>query len=51
MGDAMVIFAPFANSWRRFAGELYAPVQPSWGGNNRSVALRVPLSDPDQRRI
>lgn len=51
MGDSMLIFAPHANSWRRFAANSYAPVSPTWGVNNRSVALRIPAGDIRARRI
>ena len=51
MGEAMLIFAPHANSWRRFASNSYAPVSPTWGVNNRSVALRIPAGDICARRI
>lgn len=51
MGDSMLIFAPHANSWRRFAAQSYAPVSPTWGVNNRSVALRIPAGDRRARRI
>ena len=51
MGESMLVFAPHANSWRRFASQSYAPVSPSWGGNNRSVALRIPAGDIKARRI
>ncbi len=51
MGEAMLVFAPHANSWRRFASNSYAPVSPTWGVNNRSVALRIPAGDIRARRI
>ncbi len=51
MGESMLVFAPHANSWRRFAANSYAPVAPTWGVNNRSVALRVPAGDAKARRI
>lgn len=51
MGESMLVFAPHANSWRRFASQSYAPVSPSWGVNNRSVALRIPAGSPAARRI
>jgi glutamine synthetase len=51
MGESMLVFAPHANSWRRFASQSYAPVSPTWGVNNRSVALRIPAGDPRARRI
>ena len=51
MGESMLVFAPHANSWRRFAAQSYAPVSPSWGVNNRSVALRIPAGPVAARRI
>jgi glutamine synthetase len=51
MAESMLVFAPHANSWRRFASQSYAPVSPSWGVNNRSVALRIPAGDRQARRI
>ncbi|MGQ0672515.1 MAG: glutamine synthetase family protein [Hyphomicrobium sp.] len=42
MADAMAIFAPNANSYRRFRKSSYAPIAPNWGVNNRTVSLRVP---------
>ncbi|MBD3765659.1 MAG: glutamine synthetase [Rhodobacterales bacterium] len=51
MGESMLVFAPHANSWRRFAAQSYAPVSPTWGVNNRSVALRIPAGEARARRI
>jgi glutamine synthetase len=51
MGESMLVYAPHANSWRRFAAQSYAPVSPTWGVNNRSVALRIPAGDIRARRI
>ena len=51
MAEAMLVFAPHANSWRRFVSQSYAPVAPTWGVNNRSVALRIPAGDAKNRRI
>jgi glutamine synthetase len=51
MAESMLIFAPHANSWRRFVAQSYAPIAPTWGVNNRSVALRVPAGDVKSRRI
>jgi len=51
MAESMLVFAPHANSWRRFASQSYAPVSPTWGVNNRSVALRIPVGDIAARRI
>jgi glutamine synthetase len=51
MGESMLVFAPHANSWRRFVAQSYAPVAPTWGVNNRSVALRIPAGSLKARRI
>ncbi|MCB2134157.1 MAG: glutamine synthetase, partial [Rhodobacteraceae bacterium] len=51
MAESMLVFAPHANSWRRFANQSYAPVSTNWGVNNRSVALRIPAGDIRARRI
>jgi glutamine synthetase len=51
MGESMLVFAPHANSWRRFTAQSYAPVSPTWGVNNRSVALRIPAGSKKARRI
>lgn len=51
MAESMAVFAPNANSYRRFVSESYAPVAPIWGINNRSVSLRVPAGPPASRHI
>lgn len=49
--DAMAIFAPNLNAYRRFGPNLFVPVNTSWGFNNRSVAFRVPAGGGSSRRI
>jgi glutamine synthetase len=51
MAEAMVLFAPNANSFRRLRPLSYAPTAPTWGYNNRTVALRVPSGPEPARRI
>jgi glutamine synthetase len=51
LADGMAIFAPNANSYRRFRANSYAPVAPTWGVNNRTVSLRVPAGPPAARHI
>ncbi|GBD44502.1 Gamma-glutamylputrescine synthetase PuuA [bacterium HR40] len=51
MPEAMAIFAPNANSYRRFVPGSYAPHAPCWGWNNRTVAVRIPLARPNAMRI
>jgi glutamine synthetase len=51
LADGMAIFAPNANSYRRFRPNSYAPVAPTWGVNNRTVSLRVPAGPAGGRHI
>ena len=51
MADGMAVFAPNANSYRRLRPESYVPTHASWGYNNRGVAVRVPVSGPEDRRL
>lgn len=49
--DFMLVFAPTINSYRRYRAESYVPLNTSWAVNNRGVALRIPVSSPENRRI
>ncbi|SHF51578.1 glutamine synthetase [Modicisalibacter ilicicola DSM 19980] len=51
MPASMAIFAPNLNSYRRFQPSLYVPMAPSWGYDNRSVAVRIPSGANAARRI
>lgn len=51
LADSMAIYAPNANSYRRFRANSYAPVAPTWGVNNRTVSFRVPAGAPKTRHI
>jgi glutamine synthetase len=51
LADGMAVFAPNANSYRRFRAMSYAPVAATWGINNRSVSLRVPAGPPASRHV
>lgn len=51
MAESMAILAPGMNSYRRFRPNSYAPVAPTWGINNRTVALRVPAGPPHSRHV
>jgi len=48
---SMTFLAPNLNSYRRLKPGNNTPLTPNWGYENRSVAVRIPLSDPDNRRI
>ncbi|HBP41331.1 MAG: glutamine synthetase family protein [Vreelandella alkaliphila] len=51
MPDSMALLAPNLNSFRRFQEGLYVPLAPTWGYDNRSVAIRVPAGPKEARRI
>src|SRR5262245_16430525 len=51
MAESMLIFAPNANSYRRFRRNSYAPVSASWGVNNRTVSLRIPAGAAESCHI
>jgi glutamine synthetase len=48
---AMLIFAPYVNSYRRFLDPWSSPVNLAWAIDNRTVGLRVPDSETENRRI
>lgn len=51
MAESMAVFAPNQNSYRRFQAGCHAPLSPSWGYENRTVALRVPAGDTRAMRV
>jgi glutamine synthetase len=51
MPDSVAIFAPSFNAYRRFQPGNHAPTYPSWGYENRTVAVRVPAGSNTARRL
>ncbi|MFB9951292.1 glutamine synthetase family protein [Rhizobium puerariae] len=51
MRDAQLVFAPFANSYRRFQPGSFAPVDIDWGFGHRGTAVRIPDKDGPAARI
>ncbi|HLP66823.1 MAG TPA: glutamine synthetase family protein, partial [Rhizobium sp.] len=51
MQDAQLIFAPFANSYRRFQPGSFAPDKVDWGFGNRGTAIRIPDKDGPAARV
>ena len=49
--SAMLMFAPNVNSYRRLVPDYDAPINMHWGRDNRTVGLRVPVSDARARRV
>ena len=48
---ATCLMAPYVNSYRRLVPNLTAPINLDWGLDNRTTGLRVPISDPEARRV
>ncbi|MCJ9753123.1 glutamine synthetase family protein [Neorhizobium sp. BETTINA12A] len=51
MRDAQLVFAPFANSYRRFQPGSFAPVDIDWGFGHRGTAVRIPDAQGPAARI
>ncbi|MCM2291954.1 glutamine synthetase family protein [Allorhizobium sp. BGMRC 0089] len=51
MAEAQLIFAPFANSYRRFQPGSFAPDRIDWGFGHRGTAIRIPEKDGPGARI
>ncbi|WP_457807857.1 glutamine synthetase family protein [Kushneria sp. EE4] len=51
MPASMAICAPNLNAFRRFQPGLYVPMAPSWGLDNRSVAVRIPSGPAAATRL
>jgi len=51
MAEAMALFAPTINAYRRFAPDQFVPVTRDWSYDNRSTAFRVPAAGGKARRI
>ncbi|APZ41789.1 glutamine synthetase family protein [Acidihalobacter ferrooxydans] len=51
MVESMALFAPNANSYRRFRRDSFVPLTPAWAFNNRTTALRIPAGPDHARRI
>jgi glutamine synthetase len=48
---AMPFYAPNVNSYRRFAKDISAPINLSWGYDNRTTGIRVPESSAQAKRV
>ncbi len=47
----MALFAPYVNSYRRLVANTAAPTNVEWGADNRTVGIRVPFSNAENRRL
>ncbi|MFM2356639.1 MAG: hypothetical protein RLZZ528_2375 [Pseudomonadota bacterium] len=48
---AIALLAPYVNSYRRYVPDFSAPINLEWGRDNRTTGLRVPVSEPNARRL
>ncbi|MGB0687288.1 MAG: glutamine synthetase family protein [Paracoccaceae bacterium] len=48
---AIAILAPYVNSYRRYVKEHSAPINLEWARDNRTAGIRIPISDPEARRV
>jgi glutamine synthetase len=48
---AVVLLAPYVNSYRRYVPDFAAPINLEWGRDNRTTGLRIPISGPEERRL
>ncbi len=48
---AMALLAPNVNSYRRITRYNAAPINIHWGYDNRTTGLRIPISEPRNRRV
>lgn len=51
LASVICMLAPYVNSYRRFVADDAAPVNLEWASDNRTVGLRIPLSDAEARRV
>lgn len=51
MREAQLIFAPFANSYRRFQPGSFAPTDVDWGFGHRGTSVRIPEKDGPAARV
>lgn len=51
LNPAMAFFAPHVNSYKRLRPGSYAPINDSWGWDNRSVSLRMPAAEGNACRL
>lgn len=49
--QVVAMLAPYVNSYRRYVKDHAAPINLAWGRDNRTTGIRIPISDPESRRI
>ena len=51
MPETLALLCPKVNSYRRFQPDFFVAMAPTWGVDNRTVALRIPKSSAAATRI
>jgi glutamine synthetase len=51
MAEATLLFAPNANSYRRYEPGQFVPLEPTWAANERGVAIRLPPAGKKDARL
>ncbi|MCO8145686.1 glutamine synthetase family protein [Rhodovulum tesquicola] len=51
MPSVVALLAPYVNSYRRYVPDFAAPINLEWGRDNRTTGLRVPVAEPEARRV
>mgnify|MGYP000041149905 CR=1 FL=1 len=49
--SAIAVMAPYVNSYRRYVRDHAAPINLEWARDNRTTGIRIPISDPEARRV
>ncbi len=49
--STIALQAPYVNSYRRYVKDHAAPINLEWARDNRTTGIRVPISDPEARRV
>ncbi len=49
--SVIALIAPYVNSYRRYVRDHAAPINLEWGRDNRTTGIRIPVSEPEARRI
>jgi glutamine synthetase len=49
--QVIAVLAPYVNSYRRYVKDFSAPMNLAWGRDNRTTGLRIPIAEPQSRRV
>ncbi|WP_224825509.1 glutamine synthetase family protein [Cognatishimia sp. MH4019] len=49
--SVIALLAPYVNSYRRYVKDHAAPINLEWGRDNRTTGIRIPVAEPEARRV